>query len=189
MAMHAAVVDAIPAGWIQGINPRRQMLFHSSIAKRRSGRQTGCMKSPRFSHPALLLIWFAFPGSAAEPSRHDFRASDGARLSYLEAGNPTAQALVFVPGWMCPTSIWSGQLDHFARGNHVVAPDPRAQGESDKSVADLTPERRARDVKELLDHLHAPDVTLVGWSMAVGELLGFVDQFGTTGVSAFVLVD
>jgi hypothetical protein len=32
-------------------------------------------------------------------------------------------------------------------------------------------------------------VVLVGWSMAVTEIVSYVDQFGTSGVSGIVLID
>lgn len=67
--------------------------------------------------------------------------------------------------------------------------DPRAQGMSDRQVDDLTPERRARDIRELLAHEEGERMVLVGWSMAVGEALSYTDQFGTETVSALVLVD
>jgi len=37
--------------------------------------------------------------------------------------------------------------------------------------------------------LHLAPVVLVGWSMAVNELLSYVDQFGTADLAGLVLVD
>lgn len=132
---------------------------------------------------ALLVI----PSAAAE--RGSFAASDGVRLSYLESGVAGGPSLVFVPGWMCPAWIWEKQIAHFQATHHVVALDPRAQGESDRAAADLTPARRSRDIGELLAHLNLDHVVLVGWSMAVGEVLGYVEQNGSGNVRALVLVD
>ena len=126
---------------------------------------------------------------AAGTRRSSFMTSDRVRLSYLEAGDPAAPPIVFVPGWMCPAWIWEAQIGHFSRSNHVVALDPRAQGESGKQADDLTPERRARDIGDLVHHLQLTNLTLVGWSMAVGEVLGYVEQSGTAGIRALVLVD
>ena len=71
----------------------------------------------------------------------------------------------------------------------VIALDPRSQGESDKPADGNYPERRARDYKELVDHLKLAPAVLVGWSMAVPEIMAYVDQFAATDLSGVVLVD
>jgi len=99
--------------------------------------------------------------------------------------------IVFQPGWMCPAWIWEAQLAHFAgAGWRAVALDPRAQGESGRPSNGFLPERRARDLRELVLHLKpvAP-VVLVGWSMGVGEVVSYARQFGTQDLRALVLVD
>src|SRR5208282_2554316 len=48
---------------------------------------------------------------------------------------------------------------------------------------------RARDYEELVHHLGLKQPVLVGWSMACGELMKYVEQFGTDEVSGLVLVD
>lgn len=127
--------------------------------------------------------------AAAEVRRAEFVASDGVRLSYQEAGPEAASPMVLVPGWMCPGWIWERQIEHFAVRHRVVVLDPRAQGESQKDAADLTPERRARDIRELIENCGLKEVTLVGWSMAVGEALSYVEQYGTGNLRGLVLVD
>jgi non-heme chloroperoxidase len=138
-----------------------------------------------------LLTMTLLPGIAlaAEPSSRSvhFATGDGVRLHYLETGSgPT---IVFVPGWMVPGWIWEPQIRHFSRAYRVVALDPRSQGESEQATEGHYPERRAQDVRELLAHLRSPPVLLVGHSMAVGELLSYVEQFGTDGIAGLVLVD
>jgi non-heme chloroperoxidase len=125
----------------------------------------------------------------AVAGRGEFVASDGVRLSYLESGRADGPVMVFVPGWMCPAWIWEKQIAHFQSMHHVVALDPRVQGESDHAASDLTPARRSRDIAELLDHLKLDRVVLVAWSMAVGEALGYVEQNGAGHLRALVLVD
>jgi predicted alpha/beta hydrolase family esterase len=41
----------------------------------------------------------------------------------------------------------------------------------------------------VVDQLHLSPVVLVGWSMAVTGIASYVDQFGTSNVAGFVLVD
>lgn len=137
---------------------------------------------------AVLLSIFLTTALVAQSPKSDFfRTSDGIRIHYLESGH--GPAIVFIPGWTMPAWIWQKQIDAFSAKYHVVAVDPRSQGESDKPNYGHLPEVRARDYKELVDHLALKQPTLVGWSMGCGELMKYVEQFGTANVGAIVLVD
>jgi microsomal epoxide hydrolase len=124
---------------------------------------------------------------AATPRDGFFRTSDGVQLHYLDSGK--GQTIIFVPGWTMPAEIWQSQIDHFSRTYRVIAFDPRSQGRSDRPTEGHYPDRRALDIKELISHLQAKDPVLVGWSLAVSELLMYVEQFGTSNVGGFVFVD
>ena len=50
-----------------------------------------------------------------------------------------------------PAWIGDPQIQYFAEHYHVVALDPRSQGDSDKPLEGNSPERRAQDIKELDD--------------------------------------
>jgi non-heme chloroperoxidase len=137
---------------------------------------------------ALVLSLATLSVAQATPPKSGFfTTSDRVRIHYLEAGR--GPALVFIPGWAMPAIIWEKQIAHFAPRYHVVAVDPRAQGESDKATDGLYPERRARDYKELCDHLKLSAPVLVGWSMGVAEILTYAEQFGPASVRGLVLVD
>jgi non-heme chloroperoxidase len=125
--------------------------------------------------------------AAMETTSAFFTTSDGVKLHYLEAGK--GPAIVFVPGWSMPAWIWDPQIQYFSQHYQVIALDPRAQGDSEKVNFGNYPERRARDIKELIDHLHLGPVFLVGWSLAVPELLSYAEQYGGDGVRGYVLVD
>lgn len=137
----------------------------------------------------LLLSLLASLAYAADPKTKSgfFTTSDGVRLHYLEAGR--GPGMVFVPGWTMPGWIWEAQIQYFAARYHVVALDPRSQGESQKTTAGNSPERRAQDIKELVDHLRLGPAVLVGWSLAVSELMTYAERFGGETVRAYVLVD
>lgn len=137
----------------------------------------------------FLLMQLAQPALAAGPEVKDgfFKTSDGVKLHYLEAGS--GPPILFEPGWSMPAWIWDPQIEHFAERYHVVALDPRSQGDSDKPIERNSCERRAQDIKELIEHLKLDHVVLVGWSLGVPELLTYAEQFGGSHVSAYVLVD
>jgi len=116
-----------------------------------------------------------------------FKTTDGVKLHYLEAGS--GPAIVFEPGWSMPAWIWDAQIRHFGEHYHVVALDPRSQGDSDKPSEGNSPERRSQDLKELIEHLKLGPAVLVGWSLGVPELLTYAEQYGGASVRAYVLVD
>ena len=136
---------------------------------------------------ALLCILSASTLVAQTAKSGFFRTSDGIRIHYLEAGS--GRPIVFIPGWTMPAWIWQKQIDEFSKKYRVIAVDPRSQGESDKPTYGHLPETRARDYKELVDHLELKRPVLVGWSMACAELLKYVEQFGTDNLAGLVLVD
>jgi len=135
--------------------------------------------------------------------------ADGVKIRYVEAGQSwmtgtvtpskdgttsTAQihkqpAILFVPGWTMTAEIWELQMTHFAKTHRVVAIDPRGQGKSSKPNEGYHPAARARDIREVVKLLKLEPVVLVGWSMGVREVVAYVDQFGTEGISGIVLVD
>ncbi len=130
----------------------------------------------------------AVPSVFAQTTKSEFfKTSDGVRIHYVEAGS--GRAIVFIPGWTMPAWIWQKQIDEFSKKYHVIAVDPRSQGESDKPPSGHLPETRSRDYKELVDHLGLKQPVLVGWSMACGELVKYAEQFGTDNVGGLVLVD
>ncbi len=140
---------------------------------------------------ASLIIGLLFVAIAAsaqgQPKSGFFTTSDGVRIHYLEAGK--GPSIVFIPGWTMPAWIWEKQIAYFSPKYHVVAVDPRSQGDSDKPAEGNYPERRARDYKELVEHLKLAPAVLVGWSMGVAEIFAYVDQFGTADLRGAVLVD
>jgi len=127
----------------------------------------------------------AIPGTQS----HFFTTSDGVRLHYLETGPHTAHTIVFVPGWTMPAWIWRPQITAFARTYHVVAFDPRGQGESEVAADGYDPERRGRDIGELLAHLGPARALVVGWSLGVLDTLAEVHVEGDAHLAGLVLVD
>ena len=142
----------------------------------------------RMKPAVMLMLILSVSSVVAQTVKSDyFKTSDGVRIHYLEAGS--GQPIVFIPGWTMPAWIWQKQIDTFSKKYHVVAVDPRSQGESDKPSFGHLPETRSRDYKELVDHLRLQRPVLVGWSMACGELVKYAEQFGSDNVGGFVLVD
>ena len=125
----------------------------------------------------------------ADVTDHFFLSSDGVRLHYLEAGPPAAHTLVFVPGWTMPAWIWMPQIQAFSHRYHVVAFDPRGQGDSAAPAQGYEPVRRGRDVAELITRLGSQSVVMIGWSLGVLDTLASIHVAGDSRLAGLVLVD
>jgi non-heme chloroperoxidase len=136
----------------------------------------------------LCILFLVVPSLVAQMGKSGFvTTSDGIRIHYVEAGS--GRPIVFIPGWTMPAWIWQKQTDELSKKYHVIAVDPRSQGESDKPTYGHLPETRAHDYKEVVDHLGLKQPVLVGWSMGCGELMKYVEQFGDDNVGGLVLMD
>ncbi|QTN19294.1 alpha/beta hydrolase [Brevundimonas sp. AJA228-03] len=128
-------------------------------------------------------------GTVAAAESRSFITSDGARLHYLEAGPAEARTVLFVPGWTMPGWIFQAQIDALSDRFHVLALDPRGQGDSEVTRFGYTYERRGRDIGELIDHAANGRVVLVGWSLGVLDSLAWVAAAGDARIAGLVLID
>ena len=138
-----------------------------------------------------FLLLFASCYAASEMTE-GFVDNKDIKIHYLEKkGNQAAKgpALLFIPGLSMPAWIWKKQLDYFGERYRVVAMDPRSQGDSTQTNEGLYPSGRAEDIKAIVDQLHLKPVVLIGWSIAVSEIIAYLDQHGSENVAAIVLVD
>ena len=138
----------------------------------------------------VLASATAVSGDAVEAAEsRSFITSDGARLHYLEAGPAEARTVLFVPGWTMPGWIFQAQIDALSDRFHVLALDPRGQGESEVTRFGYTHERRGRDIGELIDHAATGRIVLVGWSLGVLDTLAWVAEAGDDRLAGLVLID
>lgn len=142
-----------------------------------------------------LLLAVAMPGAArpeALPARiadHFFLTSDHVRLHYLEAGAPGGRTIVFVPGWTMPAWIFTQQITALSLHYHVVALDPRGQGDSAVPVTGYEPVRRGQDIAEMIAHLETDRVVVVAWSLGVLDTLASIHVAGDRNLAGLVLID
>jgi microsomal epoxide hydrolase len=138
---------------------------------------------------AALALCCALAGAAQAAESRFFTTSDGTRLHYLETGRGNAGTIVFVPGWTMPAWIWQPQIDAFSSRFHVIAFDPRGQGQSEIVLSGYDADRRGRDIEELIQAEGEGPVLLVGWSLGVLDVLSYVAQCGDARIAGLVLVD
>ncbi len=136
----------------------------------------------------FLFYFFNYPLAAQESlTQGYFTTSDQVKLHYEEAGQ--GEAIIFVPGWLMPADIWELQMRELSKNYHVIALDPRSQGQSDMTAVGNDPLRRSKDIRELMDHLQLSSAVLVGWSLGAFDCLAYLRQFGNDRLYALVLVD
>jgi pimeloyl-ACP methyl ester carboxylesterase len=144
---------------------------------------------PLRSALAVISCFVSFSASSAPRSRL-VEVAPHVQLHVLEDGRNSAKpTLVLIPGWRLTASIWSYQIEAFSHDRRVIAIDPRSQGDSTKTDEGDTPEQRARDYHVLLNSLHTGTIVMVGWSQGVQDVAAYIDQFGTQGIDAVILVD
>ncbi len=96
------------------------------------------------------------------------------RTAYREAGDPSAPTLVLVHGNVSSSVFFEGLMEELASDFHLLAPDFRGYGSSERAPIDAT--RGLRDLSEdLAAFLDAVGVTepvdLLGWSAGGGVVM------------------
>lgn len=107
--------------------------------------------------------------------RHETVSLRGVRHHLTRWGDPDAEPLVFLHGWLDTSDTFQFVVDAFAREHAIVAPDWRGFGRSDPSADTYWFPDYFADLEALLDHV-APGraVAMVGHSMGgnVASLYG-----------------
>ena len=137
----------------------------------------------------LIALTLLLAPCVAHATDRFFATSDGVKLHYTETGPSFAPTLVFVPGWSMPAWIFQRQIDFFSRDYHVIALDPRGQGQSEIPASGYEPYRRGSDIGDLIKALGGRQVVLIGWSLGVLDSLAYVHQVGDGKLLGMVLID
>jgi len=107
----------------------------------------------------------------AESWSHEYAKVNGIRLHYLSQGK--GYPLVLLHGWPETSYSWRKVISPLAEKFHVIAPDLRGFGDSDKPEGLHTKRTVAKDIRELLRHLGYDRVAIVGhdWGGCVAHFL------------------
>jgi non-heme chloroperoxidase len=116
--------------------------------------------------------------------------SDGVRLDYTESGDPAGVPVVLIAGFRAAATSWLYQVPALVEaGYRVLALDMRGHGSSEKPAFGHSMRRRGTDLGDFLTALELRGVALVGGSMGGNTIWAYLEQFGTTRISAVVIVD
>ncbi len=117
--------------------------------------------------------------NAVWPKDRFVAASDGARLAYTIVGTGPRVPVLFMNGWTCPDAYWKGIGPAVVHAGHpAVFFDTRGHGQSglprpagrralDIPVEDVSVNRVATDIVEIIEDAGIGRAVLVGHSMGV----------------------
>ena len=129
------------------------------------------MRPPGLDHPRPPAL------PSRMDLRHDLVAANGISLHVARCGDPSARTLLLLHGWPEFWLTWEPLMRRLASRFHLVAPDLRGFGASDKPEpfpsAAPTAEVHAADLLALLDALGLPRVGIVAHDVgaAVAQVL------------------
>ena len=115
------------------------------------------------------------------------RANDGVQLHYDEAG--AGGHVILIHGGGLSNAWWQRNFHVLAERFHVIAPDTRGCGRSDKPAWGHRTARYAKDVRDIIEALDLQDVALVGWSIGTRTTYSYLELFGSDRLRGAVLVD
>ncbi len=109
------------------------------------------------------------------------QTDDGVRLFYRDWGNREgARPILFVSSWSLTSDAWAYQMAPLSeQGCRCIAFDRRGHGRSDESPTGYGFDRLADDIAALMEALDLRGVTLVGHSMATGEIVRCLTRHGS----------
>lgn len=138
----------------------------------------------------LAMALTAIPARAQKGAWKDATVRVGdIKIHYIEAGTGE-NYLVFIPGLTMPAEVWKEQIPYFsARDYHIIAYDPRSQGQTNKTDGGNTYHQHAADLHAFLQALKMDQPVLVGWSAGVVTLLDYLASPEALVPEKLVLVD
>jgi len=128
----------------------------------------------------IAVLWFTTGLLAADATY------DGSRVHYESYGKGQ-DAVVFIHGWTCDLTFWSGQAPVYEKRRALLVDLP-GHGQSDKPEVAYTQERFARAIDAVLRDAKVERAVLVGHSMGGPVALTFLRLFPAK-TKALVMVD
>jgi non-heme chloroperoxidase len=138
------------------------------------------MATPQSSHTATSTS----TRTVIEPF---IEAQDGTRLYWTQWG--VGRPILFLNSAGVSTQMWDYQMVEFAdQGYRCIAFDRRGHGRSDRPLGGYEYDTFADDVASVISALDLQDLTLVGHSMAGGEIVRHLTRHGSARVARIVLL-
>jgi non-heme chloroperoxidase len=112
---------------------------------------------------------------------------DGQSLWYKDWGS--GAPVVFLAAWGLPSDMWDYQMVPLSdQGLRCVAYDRRGHGRSSRPGTGYDYDTLADDLSALIETLNLRGVTLVGMSMAGGEMVRYLTRHGARRIARLIFV-
>jgi pimeloyl-ACP methyl ester carboxylesterase len=116
-----------------------------------------------------------------------FETRDGVRLFHRDWGD--GAPIVFISAWTHPSDVWGYQIAALTQqAFRCIAYDRRGHGRSDDPGRGYDYDTLADDLADLMERLDLRSVTLVGHSMAAGEMVRLMSRRTSARVARLILV-
>ncbi|MFL2640279.1 MAG: alpha/beta fold hydrolase [Dehalococcoidia bacterium] len=95
------------------------------------------------------------------------------KIHYLEWGNPKSPDLIMVHGWTNLSQSWAEIATALENDYHIIAPDNRGHGDSEKPGTGYYLQDFVQDTKEIIENLDLEKPTYIGhsWGANIGTML------------------
>ncbi|KAL6709964.1 hypothetical protein ACN47E_000749 [Coniothyrium glycines] len=119
------------------------------------------------------------------------RANDGIKLHYKTFGSKDAAPLILLHGFTGSSKVFERNIEVLSRDYHVIVPDLRGHGDSDKPKAGYHVARLALDLRDLIAYfaLAKGSIRVIGTSLGAAILWCYSELFTTAEFSHMVFVD
>ena len=89
------------------------------------------------------------------------QVSDGAWIYFEDYGKDKGEPIMILHGFLCSSKFFYKNIDALSADHRLVLIDWRGHGSSSKTLQNLTMDRCAKDVHELIEYLGLEDVTVL----------------------------
>lgn len=114
-------------------------------------------------------------------------AANGHSIHVKDMG--TGDPVILIHGWPLTGDMWEYQtLALLEAGFRVITYDRRGFGQSAHPADGYTYDTFAADLAAVIEHVGAPKVALVGFSMGGGEVARYLGRYGAERVSRVALI-
>lgn len=114
---------------------------------------------------------------------------EGIRLSVVEAGKPASPALMLIHGIWDRWEAWQPVIAELATRYHLVIPELRGHGQSDKPASGYELNDYAGDIRLLINQLKLQSLLICGHSLGALVTMGLAAEDTSSSIRAVILVD
>ncbi|KAL5113644.1 hypothetical protein ACEQ8H_008483 [Pleosporales sp. CAS-2024a] len=120
-----------------------------------------------------------------------FQANDGCSLHYSTYGSSSSPPLILLHGFTGSGAVFSRNTWTLSKDYHVVVPDLRGHGLSNKPKAGYHVARLAMDLRNLIEHFQFKEgeISAIGTSLGAAILWSYAELFTTSSFNKLVFVD